>query len=202
MDPNRCGLTVQTHDLRMTPSMLPDRKQQIRQSHATLICEVVGACGQPDAVAQLEPLLSMASANGWESLVSTLRKIVAGDRGDNLLHGLDEEDSVIVQAVLEGLQNPDSLPDTNYRADASLAAPGLAGMIHAASRGDTDALQAAAHMAEQMTQVGGDMGHLGSIMRRLINGERNPAALCKGMSRNAEQLIVNLLAELSQLSEH
>jgi hypothetical protein len=57
-------------------------------------------------------------------------------------------------------------------------------------------------MAEQMTKVGGDMGHLGSIMRRLINGERNPEALCKGMSRNAEQLIVNLLAELSKLSEH
>ena len=35
-----------------------------------------------------------------------------------------------------GLQNPASLPDVEQQADPTMAAPGLATMINAASRGD------------------------------------------------------------------
>jgi len=180
----------------------PEQEQQIRQVHAQLIHQVVAACHNPEARTQLEPVLRHANDNGWQQLVAVIRKILAGERSEVLVNGLDEEDSVIVHSVLAGLQNPATLPDPQEQADASLAAPGLASIIHAASRGDTNALQILAGMAEQMTRVGGEMARLGGIMRRLLNGERDPDALCKGMDTSSRQLVVNLLEELNKLSEH
>ncbi len=147
-------------------------------------------------------MLDLALNNGWIELVSVLREIVAGRRDVGLLKNLDDEDHVIAEAVLDGLQNPESLPALNHQADAQMAAPGLAGMIDAASRGDTTALQAVAQMAEQMTRVGGDLGRLGGIMRRLVNGERDPEHLCKGMNHDGKQLVSSLLHELGRLSQH
>lgn len=180
---------------------LPEREQQIRQSHALLIHQVVKACQNADAVAELEPLLEMASANGWHALVAAIRRILAGQRDKAVLAGLDDEDSVIIRAVLQGLQSPATLPDLDRRPDPALAAPGLAHMIHAAGRGDHAALQALAHMAEQMTHAPGDMRRLGGIMRRVINGERDPEALVSGMGRSGAQLVLSLLDELNRLAE-
>lgn len=180
----------------------PEQEQQIRQVHAQLIHQVVAACQNPDARSELEAVLRHANDNGWQLLVAVIRKIIAGDRSEALVNGLDQEDSVIVRSILAGLQNPATLPDPQEEADASLAAPGLASIIHAASRGDTNALQILASMAEQMTQVGGPMAQLGGIMRRLLNGERDVDALSKGMDTNGRQLVTNLVEELNKLSEH
>ena len=81
-----------------------------------------------------------------------------------------------------------------------MAAPGLASMIHAASRGDAKALQIVADMAEQMTKVGGDMGKLGGIMRKLINGERE--ADRRERDPRGQQLVLDLLSELGKLGQH
>lgn len=180
----------------------PEHEQQIRQVHAQLIHQVVSACQNPEARAELEPVLQHANANGWQQLVTVIRKILAGERSEALLSGLDEEDGVIVRAILDGLMNPATLPDRQAEADASLAAPGLATIIHAASRGDAKALQILAGMAEQMTRVGGDMARLGGIMRKLLNGERDADALCKGMDTSGRQLVVNLIDELNKLAQH
>lgn len=73
-------------------------------------------------------------------------------------------------------------------------------MIHAASHGDNEALQALANMAEYMIQVPGDMRQLGGIINRLLQGERDPDVLCKGMGPSGEQLVLNILNELNQLA--
>ena len=101
---------------------------------------------------------------------------------------------------MQGLQNPVSLPAVNQQADPTMAAPGLASMINAASRGDAQALQAASLMADQMTNTKGDMRYLGGIMKRLIDGERDPDVLTKKMSANAKQLVMQLLDELNKLT--
>ena len=116
-------------------------------------------------------------------------------------NGLDEEDTVIIRSILQGLQNPASLPDPNQGADATMAAPGLAHMIHAASRGDAQALQAAAYMAEQMINTQGDMRLLGGQIKRLLDGERDPDVLCKGMGPSGQQLVLSMLEELNKLAE-
>lgn len=181
---------------------LPARKQQIVNAHAALIHQVVRAYRDTTALSQLQPMLEAAELNGWDDLVRTIRRIIKGERDEALLKGLDEEDSVIIEAILNGIQNPDSLPPLDAGADPTLAAPGLASMVDAASRGDAQALQAVAYMAEQMSAAGGAMARLGGIMRRLLNGERDPEQLCKGMDANTRQLVYDILEELNRLGAH
>lgn len=181
-------------------AMIPERDQQIRQAHATLIHQVVKACQNEEAAIELESVLEVALQQGWSDLVNTIRKIVKGSRDESLLNPLDEEDTVIIKAILDGLRNPETLPDTNQQGDATMAAPGLAQIIHAASTGDAQALQAVAMMAEQMTAAPGDMARLGGNMKRLVDGERDPDILCKGMGASGEQLMLNLIDELNKLA--
>ena len=181
---------------------LPEQEEQIRQSHAMLIHQVVHACQNDDAKQQLKPMLDMAKQQNWNELVDAINLILAGQRSENLLIPLDDEDKVIIQSILRGLQNPATLPEVQQQADPTMAAPGLASMIDAACRGDVSALQAASLMADQMTSTEGDMRQLGGIMKRLIDGERDPDVLTKKMTENGRQLVVQILDELGKLSSH
>ncbi|WP_455199216.1 hypothetical protein [Kaarinaea lacus] len=181
-------------------AMIPERDQQIRQAHATLIHQVVKACQNEDAAIELESVLEVALQQGWSDLVSTIRKIVKGSRDESLLNPLDEEDTVIIRSVLDGLRNPATLPEVDQQGDPAMAAPGLAQIIHAAATGDAQALQAVSMMAEQMTAAPGDMARIGGNMKRLVDGERDPDVLCKGMGVMGEQLMLNLIQELNKLT--
>jgi hypothetical protein len=178
---------------------IPEREQQIRMAHATLIHQVVQACHNSDQRTELASVLEVATEQGWLDLVKVIQRIVSGNRDEALLNGLDEEDQVIITSILAGLQDPSTLPDLDQQGDPTQAAPGLAQMIHAAGRGDTQALQAVSQMAEQMTQAPGDMARLGGNMKRLIDGERDADLLCKGMGASGEQLMLNLIDELNKL---
>lgn len=181
---------------------LPPRHQQIVQAHASLIVGVVQAIQNRDLLPQIEEALKVTAQNGWTELVAAIRKIIAGARDHSVLQGLDEEDTVIVEAILRGIQNPSSLPDPNVEADPTMAAPGLAHMIHAAATGNVQALRLVANMAEQMTRVGGDMGRVGGIIGRLVDGERDPNILCQGMTAQGESLVLSILEELGRLDLH
>ena len=56
-------------------------------------------------------------------------------------------------------------------------------------------------MAEQMINTQGDMRLLGGQIKRLLDGERNPDVLCKGMGPSGQQLVLNILEELNKLAE-
>jgi len=182
--------------------MLTSRDQQILQAHATFICQVVEFAQNPDARAKFDELLTTAEENGWQALANTLRQIAAGQRDISAFAGLDEEDRVIAEAVLRGLQDPSTLPDPNKKPDATLAAPGLAGMIHAAATGDMQALAIIGQMAEQMSRAGGDMARIAGAIRPMINGERNPEILGRNMDMRGKQLLHNILEELGKLDLH
>jgi hypothetical protein len=179
-----------------------DRQQQIIHAHAGVIVQVVQSIGNPALMPRTEEILKVSEQNGWGDLVKVIRRIIRGERDESLLKGLDEEDSIIAGAILLGIQNPSTLPDPNAQPDASLAAPGLAQMIHEASRGNTQALEIISHMAEQMTAAGGDMRNLGGIIRKMINGERDPKVLAKGMGVQGRQLVDSILEELAKLAGH
>jgi len=183
-------------------SSLPEKSQQIVIAHASLIHAVVIACQNRDRLADLEPLLEAASANGWGTLVLAIRRILSGTRDLQVLAGLDEEDRIIAEAILRGLQDPTTLPDPQARPDPGMAVPGLAGMIHAAASGDVAALQLLGDMATQMMRAGGDMARLSGILRRLMDGERDPDVLCRGMSTRGSQLVLSLIEELARLRAH
>ena len=181
-------------------AMIPERDQQIRQAHATLIHQVVKACQNQEAAVELDSVLEVALQQGWNDLVKTIQLIVKGNRDASMLNALDEEDSVIIKSILDGLQNPGTLPDIAEQGDATMAAPGLAQIIHAAGTGDAQALQAISMMAEQMTAASGDMARMGGNIKRLVDGERDADILCKGMGPSGEQLMLNLIDELNKLA--
>ncbi len=182
--------------------MFPDKRQQILAAHAGFICQVVEFAANTDRRAELDNLFRTARENGWQRLVSALEEIVGGQRDPNRLRGLDEEDQIIAEAVLRGLQDPATLPDPSQPPDPAMAAPGLAHMIRAAATGNAQALVLVGDMADQMQKVGGDMGKLAGRIRPLINGERDPEKLCKGMSAQGEQLMLAILNELGKLGMH
>jgi hypothetical protein len=181
-------------------AMIPERDQQIRQAHATLIHQVVKACQNQEAAIELDSVLEVALQQGWNELVNTIQLIVKGNRDASMLNALDEEDAVIIKSILDGLQNPTTLPDINEQGDATMAAPGLAQIIHAAGTGDVQALQAISMMAEQMTAAPGDMARMGGNIKRLVDGERDADILCNGMGPTGEQLMLNLIDELNKLA--
>ena len=179
-----------------------EKEEQIRQAHAGLIHRVVIATQNPGAVSDLDRLLQEAQDNGWTELVAAIRRILKGSRDAALLRSLDEEDAVIVGSILNGIQNPATLPKLDQQIDGGMAAPGLAAIVHHARRGDLETLQLLGTMATQMMQAGGDMARLAAIMRPLVLGERDPNQLCEGMTDQGETLVLNILAELKKLETH
>ncbi len=181
-------------------TILPDKAQQIRQTHAPLIIQVVKACQNPQERPALQAMLDFATQQNWHELVIAIDAIIEGQREMSITNNLDEEDKVIISAILQGLQNPSTLPIAT-EANPAMAAPGIAHMISAANKGDVQALQSLSMMAEQMTNASGDMRLLGGNIKRLIDGERDLDVLCKNMSVNGEKLMVNLINELATLAE-
>lgn len=181
---------------------LPNKTQQIVLAHAGLIRAVVIACQNQDRRRELEPLLEVAHQNGWVKLVTAIRRVLGGGRDLTVLGELDEEDRIILEAILRGLQDPESLPNPDSRPDPTLAAPGLATIIHAAANGDMAAMQLLGDMSTQMLNAGGDMARLSAILRRLVDNERDPDLLCRGMSPRGTQLVLSLLEELAHLRAH
>ncbi|HNF88865.1 MAG TPA: hypothetical protein PLL19_06000 [Thiobacillaceae bacterium] len=181
---------------------MPDAVEQVLLMHGPFIHAVVGALRDRSRLPELMETLSEAERQGWARLAAALRLVVDGRRDESLRLGLDEEDRIIVDAVLRGLDNPASLPPLDRQPDATAAAPGLAAMINASARGDAQALAALATMAEQMVRAGGDMARLGGIMRRLVNGERDADGLARGMGPLGRQLLLDILDELGRTSLH
>ena len=181
---------------------MSQRDQQIAQAHAKLIIAVVQSCQNPAMRPGMEPILKASAENGWSELVTVLRAILDGRRDPGLLQGLDEEDGAIITAILRGLQDPGTLPQADVEANAADAGPGFASIIHAASRGDQDALGWLGNMAEQMQHTGGDMARVGGNLRRIMDGERNVDLLCEGMGAAGEKLTIDILNELARLRTH
>jgi hypothetical protein len=182
--------------------MTNDRIEQIRTAHAAFIHTVVRAVASAEARVELEPLLASAGQQGWTDLVRTVRAVLNGARDTGLLAGLDEEDHAIVGAILEGIRNPATLPDPNARPEGRHAAPGLAGLLAAARRGDAQALAALGDMAKHMLSLGGDMALLGGRLRELLNGERELDRLSRGMGVAARGLMSAIVEELARLEAH
>lgn len=182
-------------------AQLPDAVEQVLRLHAQFIHAVVGALRDRSQLPQLNDHLKAAEEAGWIRLTVALRQIIDGRRDESIKLGLDEEDRIIVDAVLRGIENPATLPPMQPP-DGAAAAPGLAAMIHAAGIGDVKAFSALANMAEQMMKAGGDMARLGGMMRRLVDGERDTDKLTKGMGPLGKELVINLLDELARLRPH
>ncbi len=178
---------------------LPDTKEQILQSHTGLIHRVVMHCNNPGSVPDMEQVLQMATDNDWTVLVSVIRDIMSGNRDESILLALDEEDRVIAESILQGLQDPNTLPPLETDIDSDMAAPGIAGLVHASRNGNVQALQIIGNMAKQMLEAGGDMGILAGRIRPLVDGERDADKLTENMTDKGQKLMLQVLEELLKL---
>jgi hypothetical protein len=180
----------------------PEKNEQILQTHASLILAVVQTIHNPDFKPHLDQVLQQSAQNGWQGLVDIINKIVDGSRDQSLVNGLDEEDAVIVDSILRGLQDPETLPKTEQTGDASKAAPMFARLIDEARRGNHNSLSILASMAEQMSSAGGDMASLSAVLKDMVDGERDVDKLCSRMGLQGESLVTDILSELAKLDLH
>lgn len=180
-------------------AQLPPAVDQVLRVHAAFIHTVVNALRDRSQLPELMKQLDAAEQAGWGKLVGALRNVINGRRDPSIKLGLDEEDGILVDAVLRGLDNPATLPALDAQPDGTTAAPGLAALIDASARGDAQAMSVLANMAEQMLKAGGDMARLGGLMRRLVNGERDADLLTRGMGPLGRELLISLLDELAKL---
>lgn len=179
-----------------------EKIEQILNTHTSLILSVVQTIHQPDFKPQLDQVLQQSEQNGWRDLVAAIKKIMSGNRDQALVNGLDEEDAIIVDSILRGLQDPDTLPKPQQTGDATKAAPMMARLIDEARRGDHNALTMLGGMAEQMSAAGGDLANLGAVLKEMIDGERSVDKLCTRMGPQGESLITQILSELAKLDTH
>ncbi len=177
----------------------PDKQDQILQSHAGLIHRVVMQCNNPGSVPDMEQVLQTAADNDWTTLVTTIRDIMSGNRDESMLALLDEEDRIITESILRGLQDPSTLPSLETDIDSSMAAPGIAGLIHASRNGNAQALQIIGSMATQMLEAGGDMSILAGRIRPLVEGERDADKLTEKMGDKGQKLMLEIIEELLKL---
>ena len=80
-----------------------------------------------------------------------------------------------------------------------MAAPGIAGLIHASGHGNLQALHIIGNIAQQMLSAGGDMGILAGRLRPLVEGERDPDKLTEKMSVKGQKLMMDIIEELLKL---
>jgi hypothetical protein len=178
---------------------MPPAIEQVLRVHAAFIHTVVNALRDRSQLPELMNQLKSAEEAGWVKLVAALRQIIDGRRDPSIFLGLDEEDRIVIDAIMRGFDNPATLPPLDSQPDGSSAAPGLASLIDASARGDAQALSVLANMSEQMMKAGGDMARLGGMMRRLVNGERDVDQLGRGMGALGRSLLISILDELARL---
>jgi hypothetical protein len=182
---------------------IPTREEQIVSVHAPLIISVVRGRTDPLAAGEAAELIGGLYRGGHPALARILGRIVRSAKPDEADEtALSDDERVVLNAVLQGIDDPAALPQAVAPFDPAAAAPGLALMIDAAARGDPHALHSLSEMAEAMIQVGGDMGRLSGIMRRLVNGERDAERLTHSMGAQGISLVHAILDQLATLTQH
>lgn len=180
----------------------PEKQQQISQFHAPLIVTVVNSLKDSSMKPALDHILKVSEENGWSNLVKGIRKIIKGDRDSSILKGMDEEDAIILDAILRGIQDPTTLPNPEQEADPAMAAPMIAQLIHDAAKADANALSMLGNMAEQMSNTQGDMARFSTLIKPMVDGERDVDKLCDKIGPQGESLVVSILNELGKLETH
>ncbi len=174
-------------------------KEEILQDHSTLIHRVVMHCNEPGSVADLEQALQLAEENDWQKLVATIRNIMSGNRDRSLLQDLDEEEKIIIETILKGIENPGTLPPVNADLNSAMAAPGIASLIQASMLGNAESTNIINSLTTQMLNTGTEYAAIAVSIKKMIEGERNLEILIENISEQGHKLMTDILTELKTL---
>jgi tetratricopeptide (TPR) repeat protein len=80
------------------------------QKHGQFIATVVAAVDDAEVRQQLEAEMEGMVKNGWGNLVAAIHRVLEGERDEDVLcELLDLEDSMIINAILRGIADPETL---------------------------------------------------------------------------------------------
>ncbi|SDL49850.1 CHAT domain-containing protein [Geodermatophilus siccatus] len=138
----------------------------------------------------------------WAALVQVLRRILAGERDpDILLPDLDPADTAIVTRLLDALagrvhlQPPSTQPALSTEDPIDQWEPVLAA-IAAASGGDQTARQEVTGYLDGLADDSA-WAALAGVLRRVLDGERDPQALLAGLDTVDTTIVTRLLDALA-----
>lgn len=177
-----------------------------------VIAAVVAACqGNEEARNQLEPFLQeMGQTEDWKNLIPILRRIMDGERDQDIVTGLDRTDALIVTRILQALSDDPESPSPTSRPPSAVhgqgqrpspqpspkqgegvTLPQLLELVERAARGDQQLGGQLFNAFQQMARTGDDFNRaLGSALLRVLVGDHNPdlsalpdevASLLRGM---------------------
>ncbi len=170
--------------------------EELLKLHSALLHDVVDAIHDKSKQAPLLDMLNEAQNNGWQKLCEAIRSILEGQRDDSVLDNLDEEDAILIQAILIGIDNPETLPENDLQKQRDEAALGLATTIAAACQGDQRAMELVAHMDQTFQDNPQEIGTIGNAVRKMINGERSSVSLLEGLDPTNAELVEQVLEQL------
>ncbi len=188
-----------------------------------VIRAVVAAChGNARAAQELEPYLNdVEKEDDWRNLVLAIRRIMRGERGVELMEGLDVVDATIVRRILQllaGHSEPspsggeESRPDqaeTLRREAAQGDTPGggsgegitvedILNLVVAGAKGDQQAGGQAYQIAQALQQERSappEIRALGKGLQNVLEGLRGDEAV-RGLPPEAAELVRVVLAQL------
>jgi tetratricopeptide (TPR) repeat protein len=137
-----------------------------------VIAALLAAVGDTRAAAELDAELDRCQDSpDWSALAAALRRLRAGDTGDDVLTGLDETDRAIVTRTLSIRDGRVSIPVELWPA---IGLRWWLANVVAGTRGDEPAAARARQVIEQVAEDSG-LSALAALFRRILDGERDPA---------------------------
>lgn len=178
-------------------------QQKIIRDYALLIHQAVQAIRAGAASdALLRGLEMVRHTPGGETLADAILQRIAPKGAYARPHALSPRDTAVMEAIERGVQDPATLPDITESVDPTRAAPGLAAVIAAARRGDTQANTLLSLMQDQMAAFGGDMARVALVLAALRNGDADDPLELDTLSSEARSLIRSVQSELTKFTLH
>jgi hypothetical protein len=162
---------------------------------------VTAAGGNPQAGQAVEQALTDRREQAdWAKLAGVLRRLLAGDRSQQLLEGLDPIDTAIVQRALDALAGQVQLDPDSWQALTGPALPEefvqLVTAVAAAANGDQGV---AAELEPILIKFASEQewATLAGVLRRILAGDRDQALL-RGLDETDSAVVTAILNELDQ----
>ncbi|MBI5296909.1 MAG: tetratricopeptide repeat protein [Chloroflexi bacterium] len=172
-----------------------------------IIAEVVKTCrNETELSPELNQFLDeQAKTDDWRNLIAVIRRVLSGERGMDLLDGLDQVDSAIIRRILHafsdatadgGQQTVENGPSSTVHGQAQqqeqgVTLPQLLELVERAARGDQQLGGQLFNAFQGMARADDPaMRALGNVLLRVLVGDHNPdlsalpdevASLLRGM---------------------
>jgi tetratricopeptide (TPR) repeat protein len=178
--------------------------QETLRRHGALVKGVVTTVADPAKRPALEQAMAGMFERGWTRLVEALCHVLDGERDeDALCEPLDREDSMIVQSVLRGIADAESLNDipSSERAEEDAQATDRAERLEkhlplvravVAAVNQPELRPQLDPVLQQMEQNG--WSNLVACIRRILDGERSADAALGGLDEEDALIVGTILA--------